>query len=90
MKKRRKYKRNDCSRAERFRVFEVFAPFAKSIAAGYVLFCVPKENQKTASDFDALDPRKMGYAPLLTPKQLGSIQKIQVAALKDFLCCADL
>ena len=30
-----------------------------------------------------------GYSPLVTPKQLGSIQKIQVAALKDFLCCAD-
>ena len=28
-------------------------------------------------------------SPLVTPKQLGSIQKIQVAALKDFLCCAD-
>ena len=30
-----------------------------------------------------------GYSPLVTPKQLGSIQKIQVAPLKDFLCCAD-
>ena len=31
-----------------------------------------------------------GYSPLIIPKQLGSIQKIQVAPLKDFLCCADL
>ena len=30
-----------------------------------------------------------GCSPLIIPKQLGSIQKIQVAALKDFLCCAD-
>ena len=30
-----------------------------------------------------------GCSPLVTPKQLGSIQKIQIAALKDFLCSAD-
>ena len=30
-----------------------------------------------------------GCSPLVTPMLLGSIQKIQVAALKDFLCCAD-
>ena len=30
-----------------------------------------------------------GCTPLVTPQQLGSIQKIQVAPLKDFLCCAD-
>ena len=30
-----------------------------------------------------------GCSPLVTPKLLGSIQKIQVASLKDFLCCAD-
>ena len=30
-----------------------------------------------------------GYSPLVTPMMLGSIQKIQVAPLKDFLCCAD-
>ena len=27
-----------------------------------------------------------GYTPLVTPKKMGSIQKIQVAPLKDFLC----
>ena len=30
-----------------------------------------------------------GYSPLVTPMLLGSIQKIQVASLKDFLCSAD-
>ena len=65
-------------------------PFAKCIAAGDVLFCVPKENQKSASDFDALEPRIKGYSPLIIPKEMGSIQKIQVAPLEDFLCYADL
>ena len=31
-----------------------------------------------------------GYSPLVTPKLLGSIQKIQAASLEDFLCYADL
>ena len=31
-----------------------------------------------------------GCSPLVTPKQKGSIQKIQVAPLKDFLCYANL
>ena len=30
-----------------------------------------------------------GCSPLIIPKRMGSIQKIQVAALEDFLCCAD-
>ena len=30
-----------------------------------------------------------GCSPLIIPKQLGSIQKIQAAALEDFLCSAD-
>jgi hypothetical protein len=34
----------------------------------YVLFCVPKENQKSTSDFDALDPRERGCSPLSDPK----------------------
>ena len=33
-----------------------------------VLFCVPKENQKTTSDFDALDPRERGCSPLSDPE----------------------
>ena len=28
-----------------------------------------KENQKTTSDFDALDPRERGYSPLSDPKE---------------------
>ena len=31
-----------------------------------------------------------GCSPLIIPKQKGSIQRIQVATLKDFLCFADL
>ena len=42
--------------------------FIKFFSAGYVLFCVPKENQKSTSDFDALDPRERGYSPLSDPK----------------------
>ena len=34
--------------------------------------------------------RAKGYSPLTIPKEMGSIQKIQVAALEDFLCYADL
>ena len=127
-------------------------PFVKSITAGYVLFCVPKENQKgrrcpqdmkapdrfaqqmprvqrgkVSATFEAREaagcgslrllcalrgtrilqaaaptappcfgrwPRSSplqtrGCSPLVTPKLLGSIQKIQVASLKDFLCSAD-
>ena len=31
-----------------------------------------------------------GCSPLIIPKKMGSIQKIQVAPLKNFLCYADL
>ena len=48
----------------------------------------PKENQKSASDFDALDPRERGYSPLSTPKRMGSIQKKLAASLNAFLCSA--
>ena len=90
-------------------------PFVKSITAGYVLFCVPKENQKgrrcpqdmkapdrfaqqmprvqrgkVSATFEAREARIKGCSPLIIPKQLGSIQKIQVAPLEDFLCSADL
>ena len=111
--------------------------FTKFFSAGYVLFCVPKENQKgrrcpqgmkapvgllscrpvcaanaacsarqglryfrgagggglwlPASASCLASPlQTKGCSPLIIPKQLGSIQKIQVASLKDFLCCADL
>ena len=90
--------------------------FAKRIAAGYVLFCVPKENQKSTRYFRgagggglrlpasasclARHSHPAGRCPnsssLFRPlaavvavaKQMGSIQKIQVALLEDFLCSA--
>jgi len=40
---------------------------AEAVAEGCSLL-TPKENQKSASDFDALEPRKRGCSPLLTPK----------------------
>mgnify|MGYP007059350110 CR=1 FL=1 len=30
---------------------QAFLPFARSLSAGYVLFCVPKENQKSTRYF---------------------------------------
>ena len=45
---------------------------------------------KVSATFEAREARIKGCSPLIIPKQLGSIQKIQVALLKDFLCCADL
>ena len=42
---------------------------------GDVLFCRTKENQKSASDFDALDPRERGCSPLSDPKGVGSNRK---------------
>jgi len=44
---------------------------------------------KVSATFEAREARIKGCSPLIIPKQLGSIQKIQVAPLKDFLCCAD-
>ncbi len=64
--------------------------FIGGSAAGGCSLLVAKENQKTTSDFDALDPRIKGCSPLIIPKKFGSIQKIQAASLKDFLCSADL
>ena len=40
----------------------------RSFIKAKVLFCVPKENQKSTSDFDALDPRERGCSPLSDPK----------------------
>ena len=34
-----------------------------------------KENQKTTSDFDALDPRERGYSPLSDPKEEVEVEK---------------
>ena len=41
----------------------------------------PKENQKSASDFDALEPRKRGYSPLLTPKGWATPEKTEDSRL---------
>jgi hypothetical protein len=34
-----------------------------------------KENQKTTSDFDALDPRERGYSPLSDPEGVVETEK---------------
>ncbi|MDU8670143.1 hypothetical protein [Faecalibacterium prausnitzii] len=41
----------------------------------------PKENQKSASDFDALEPRKRGCSPLLTPKKMATPEKTEDSRL---------
>ena len=41
----------------------------------------PKENQKSASDFDALEPRKRGCSPLLTPKKRATPEKTEDSRL---------
>ena len=46
-----------------------------AFSLGYVLFCVPKENQKSTSDFDALDPRERGCSPLIIPEELSKRKK---------------
>ena len=57
----------------------VLAPVARGQSALsfrlIVLFCVPKENQKSTSDFDALDPRERGCSPLSDPEGEVEAQK---------------
>ena len=48
-----------------------------------------KSTRKAPATFEAREARIKGCSPLIIPKQFGSIQKIQVAALEDFLCSAD-
>ena len=70
-----------------------FIAFIKIIAAGDAplgqrqggVFRVPLP----ASGLHPPRNEKGAARPFQTPKLLGSIQKIQVAPLKDFLCCAD-
>ena len=52
-------------------------------------FACQKRTRKAPATFEAREARIKGYSPLIIPKKMGSIQKIQVASLKDFLCCAD-
>ena len=44
-----------------------------------------KENQKTTSDFDALDPRERGYSPLSDPKGEVETEKASRFAKRFFL-----
>ena len=55
-------------RAECGRVGKIYG-FCKAHFRRICSLLTPKENQKSASDFDALDPRKRGCSPLLTPKK---------------------
>ena len=44
-----------------------------------------KENQKTTSDFDALDPRERGCSPLSDPKEVVETEKASRFAKRFFL-----
>ena len=52
-------------------------------------FACQKRTRKAPATFEAREARIKGYSPLIIPKEMGSIQKIQVAPLEDFLCYAD-
>ena len=43
-----------------------------------------KENQKTTSDFDALDPRIKGCSPLIIPKRMSKRKKASRFAKRFF------
>jgi len=53
----------------------------KVVVARGCSLLTPKENQKSASDFDALDPRKRGCSPLLTPKKWATPKKTEDSRL---------
>ena len=80
----------DSSRAERGRVGQAGWLLQNSSPPGTFSFACQKRTRKAPATFEAREARIKGCSPLIIPKQLGSIQKIQVAPLKDFLCCADL
>ena len=79
----------DASRAERSRVSEILLLLQKASPPDTFSFACQKRTRKAPATFEAREARIKGCSPLIIPKQLGSIQKIQVAALEDFLCCAD-
>ena len=64
-------------------------PFAKALPPGTFSFACQKRTRKASATFEAREARTRGCSPLVTPMLLGSVQKIQVASLKDFLCSAD-
>ena len=80
----------DSSRAGRGRVGQAGWLLQNFSPPGTFSFVCQKRTRKAPATFEAREARIKGYSPLIIPKQLGSIQKIQVASLKDFLCCADL
>ena len=80
----------DASRAERSRVSEILLLLQKASPPDTFSFACQKRTRKAPATFEAREARTRGCSPLVTPKLLGSIQKIQVASLKDFLCSADL
>ena len=80
----------DSSRAERGRVGQAGWLLQNSSPPGTFSFACQKRTRKAPATFEAREARIKGCSPLIIPKRLGSIQKIQVAALKDFLCYADL
>ena len=57
------------------------APRGKVLPAEGCSLLVAKENQKTTSDFDALEPRKRGCSPLLTPKKWAAPEKTEDSRL---------
>ena len=79
----------DSSRAERGRVGQAGWLLQNSSPPGTFSFACQKRTRKAPATFEAREARTRGCTPLVTPKQKGSIQKIQVAPLEDFLCCAD-
>ena len=80
----------DSSRAERGRVGQAGWLLQNFSPPGTFSFACQKRTRKAPATFEAREARIKGCSPLIIPKQLGSIQKIQFASLKDFLCCADL
>ena len=68
----------------------LFAFLQEISPPGTFSFVCQKRTRKAPATFEAREARIKGCTPLIIPKRLGSIQKIQVAALKDFLCYADL
>ena len=62
----------------------------KTLPPDIFSFACQKRTRKAPATFEAREARIKGCSPLIIPKKMGSIQKIQVAPLKDFLCYADL
>ena len=79
----------DASCAERSRVSEILLLLQSALPPDTFSFACQKRTRKAPATFEAREARTRGCSPLVTPMLLGSIQKIQVAPLKDFLCSAD-